>query len=321
MVQPHEARPLPGAEMPAISVVIPTYNRGHIIERAIQSALDQTLPPAEVIVVDDGSRDDTKERVSAYGGTVCYLHQSNAGSAVARHRGMVTARQGWVALLDSDDYWSSTHLERVAAAIRATAGQATFYFADTLQPPEKGGGSRWQALAFAPEGEFSLLKDGTSWVLRRPQPMMLQSSVFSRQAYLASGGFLPRLRYRDDTHLFLKLGLNRPICAVAGIGAYMTADDDPANRLSLTYDHQKVREGYQMQVWMFEDLLSSLPALPRPTRSELQGRLAEAHRGLARSAWRQRQWETTVRHLGRYALAHTQRRWAELTGPTKGESS
>jgi glycosyltransferase involved in cell wall biosynthesis len=284
MVQPHEACPLPGAGIPAISVVIPTYNRGHIIERAIQSALDQSLRPTEVIVVDDGSKDDTRERVAAFGDSVCYLHQANAGSAVARHRGLVAARHDWVALLDSDDYWSATHLERVAAAIRATAGQAAFYFADTLQPPEKGGGSRWQALAFAPEDEFSLINDGTPWVLMRPQPMMLQSSVFARAAYLASGGFLPQLRYRDDTHLFLKLGLNRPICAVAGIGAYMTADDDPANRLSLTYDHQKVCEGYQMQVWMFEDLLAHLPALPLHTRSELQRRLAEAHRGLARLA-------------------------------------
>jgi glycosyltransferase involved in cell wall biosynthesis len=308
MVPPSETGPLAGPALPAISVVIPTYNRGHIVRRAIQSALDQTLPPAEVIVVDDGSSDDTHKQVAAFAASVRYIHQPNAGSAVARHQGMLAARHEWVALLDSDDYWSPTHLERVAAAIEATAGQATFYFADTLQPPEKGGGSRWQALAFAVEGAFSLVGDGTEWVMLRPQPMMLQSSIFRRDAYLASGGFMPRLRYRDDTHLFLKMGLHRAICAVAGIGALMTADDDPANRLSLTYDQRKTRDGYWMQVWMFEDLLAHLRELHPATRSELQHRLADAHRGLARLAWRERRWDNLFQHILRFALIQSQRR-------------
>jgi len=269
-----------------ISAVIPTYNRGALAARAVASALRQTRRPAEIIVVDDGSRDDTRARLARFGAQVRYIYQDNAGSAAARNHGLRVAAHPWVALLDSDDAWTETHLENMARAICATAGAATIYFADTLEPPDKGGGLLWTKLGFAIDGPYCLAADGSDWVLMERQPIMLQSTVFSREAFWAAGGFLPALRYRDDTHLFLKLGLGRPVCAVAGCGVAMTSDDAPANRLTLTYDDQA--RGVRMQVIMNRDLLRSLPHLPPPTRRLLRRRLADAHRGLARAAWRSR---------------------------------
>ncbi len=283
-----------------ISAVIPTYNRAHLIGRAIESALAQRKRPFEIIVVDDGSQDDTRQRVAQYGECVTYLHQENAGSAVARHHGMQKAQSNWIALLDSDDIWVDTHLERMTEAISETGGAAHFYFADTLQPPEKGSGRRWEACNFAISDAYELKSDAAEWVLLSLQPMMLQSTVFNRQAYLNAGGFLPQLRYRDDTHLFLKLGMTGPVCAVSACGTHMTADDDPENRLTLTYN-QHLR-GAKMHAIMYEDLLATLTEINPSHRTEMKRRLAYAYLALARYAWQKRAFPTVIRRMGQCVM-------------------
>lgn len=282
-----------------ISVVIPTYNRGRLAVRAVESALAQTKRPFEIIIVDDGSTDDTRQLISAMGSDVTYCYQENQGSAAARNHGMRKAESEWIALLDSDDVWLESHLETMAKAIQATKGQANYYFADTIRPVEKGAGSRWQGVGFEIEAAFELKLEAAKWVLIQPQPMMLQSTVFKKRAYLQAGGFLTALRYRDDTHLFLKLGLAGPVCAVASVGTQMTSDDDPNNRLTLSYDNQL--KGAKMQVIMFTDLLQSMPHLPNGVQKELKRRLAFAHLSVARHTWRSGRYFTAVTQLAHCA--------------------
>jgi len=107
-----------------VTVVIPAYDRAHLLGRAIDSVLGQTLTPAAVIVVDDGSVDDTKAVVQAYGDEVRYVWQLNAGGAAARNHGVELAETEWVAFLDSDDLWLPNHLELLAEAVEGTAGAA-----------------------------------------------------------------------------------------------------------------------------------------------------------------------------------------------------
>lgn len=284
------------------TAVIPTYNRGKLAVRAIHSALAQTKQPLEILLVDDGSTDNTRELVNRFDAPVRYIHQTNGGSAVARNNGMRQAKCEWIALLDSDDIWHQDHLEKMAQAIQATNGAANFYFADTLRPPDKGGGNRWKWAGFAISTPISLNVAAADWVLNRPQPMMLQSAVFKKSAYLAGGGFLPSLRYREDTHLFLKLGLAGPACAVNNIGARMTSDDDPENRLTLI--HNNHIRAVQMQIIMFSDLLHTMANLPKPLIQELKSRLADAHLNTARHAWRTRHYLKMLLQLTRSALIH-----------------
>src|SRR4030095_4422896 len=105
--------------MESISVVIPTFNRAGVVKRALESALRQSLPPAQIIVIDDGSTDDTREVLGGYGDTIEYVRQENAGASVARNRGIALARHPWIAFLDSDDYWLPDHLARPAGRIGA----------------------------------------------------------------------------------------------------------------------------------------------------------------------------------------------------------
>ncbi len=94
-----------------ISVIIPTYNRSHLLARAIRSVLNQTLPPQEIIVVDDGSSDNTAEILDGQFPQCIYLQQSNLGVSAARNRGIEEATGDWLAFLDSDDEWLPGKLE------------------------------------------------------------------------------------------------------------------------------------------------------------------------------------------------------------------
>lgn len=101
-----------------VSVVIPSYQRGYVLGRAIASALEQTYRPQEVIIVDDGSSDDTREVVARFGDQVRYHFQANAGVSAARNAGMRLARGEYIAFLDSDDQWLPWKLDLQVAFLR-----------------------------------------------------------------------------------------------------------------------------------------------------------------------------------------------------------
>lgn len=104
-----------------VSVVVPTYNRAYCVTRAIDSALAQTHTRVEVLVVDDGSRDETEELIRsryAQEPRLRYLPQKNQGVSVARNTGFLAAQGDFIGLLDSDDYWHPWKLEAQLAAFR-----------------------------------------------------------------------------------------------------------------------------------------------------------------------------------------------------------
>ena len=103
-----------------ISVVIPTYNRAALLPRALESVRAQSLPPDEVIVVDDGSTDGSGELIAARYPECIYLRQENLGVSAARNLGIREARGEWIALLDSDDAWLPTKLAAQTDRIRRT---------------------------------------------------------------------------------------------------------------------------------------------------------------------------------------------------------
>lgn len=95
----------------SISVIIPTYNRARYLPEAVGSVLAQTRPPCEIIIVDDGSTDNTGELAKGFPKVVRYIRQQNSGPAAARNRGLREANGDWIAFLDSDDLWVSEKLE------------------------------------------------------------------------------------------------------------------------------------------------------------------------------------------------------------------
>ena len=109
---------MPPCERRAFTVIIPTYNYGGYVNRAIDSALRQSGElDSQVIVVDDGSTDDTPQVAAAYGDSIRYIRQLNQGVSVARNRGLAEARHEWVVFLDADDRLLPNALERFQASI------------------------------------------------------------------------------------------------------------------------------------------------------------------------------------------------------------
>jgi glycosyltransferase involved in cell wall biosynthesis len=104
---------------PEISVVIPAYNAGRFINRTIDSVLAQTYKNFELIVVDDGSTDNTAQLVKSYGSKVRYIYKSNAGDGPARSTGIKAAEGNWLAFLDHDDEWLPEKLESQMALLSA----------------------------------------------------------------------------------------------------------------------------------------------------------------------------------------------------------
>src|SRR5438093_5486172 len=100
------------SDQPLISVIIPSYNSAHFVLQAVQSALEQTYSPVEVIVVDDGSTDDTRERLVPQNGRIRYVYQSNGGPSKARNRGIKEAQGDLIAFLDADDRWLPEKLQK-----------------------------------------------------------------------------------------------------------------------------------------------------------------------------------------------------------------
>jgi glycosyltransferase involved in cell wall biosynthesis len=101
-------------QQPLFSVVIPTFNRAPLVGEAVRSVLAQTCQAFEVIVVDDGSTDDTLQALSTFGDRIRLLRQDNRGVSAARNAGARVATGCWIAVLDSDDLWLPQRLERIA---------------------------------------------------------------------------------------------------------------------------------------------------------------------------------------------------------------
>src|SRR5690242_3384038 len=132
------------ARAPLVSIVIPAYNCGDFIRDALDSVVGQDYPAVEVLVVDDGSTDDTCGIVTSYGSTVTLVRQSNAGAAVARNEGMRRARGEYVALLDADDVWLPGKLKAQVGHLQSHADIAMCCTRWSLLHPDAAGRYRFE---------------------------------------------------------------------------------------------------------------------------------------------------------------------------------
>jgi hypothetical protein len=273
------------AERSEISVVIPTYNRARMVGRAIESVIGQSMQPAQIIVVDDGSTDNTADVCKGYAEWILYKWQGNAGASAARNTGIRLARYPWVAFLDSDDYWAPSHLKRIAAAIRETGGEASFYFSDIQLPEPDRSGTLWEMAGFRPRTPWHLIRDASAWMLMKRQPTMLQSSVISRPALERVGGMDESKPICEDTHLFCQLGIGGVACAVSGVGCVQTPDD--ISRIRITVDSPLGSEkNLAVSCGLWREVLGWKDRLPPGFRRLVSYNLADSHFCLGKLMWR-----------------------------------
>jgi glycosyltransferase involved in cell wall biosynthesis len=195
-----------------VSVIIPTYNRADYVVDAIRSAKAQTYPLTQIIVVDDGSRDDTARRVAEIGG-VEYCYQENRGQGSARNRGLRLARGEYVASLDSDDLWDEDFLARSVECLESFG--LDFVFTNWAK---MGGGQtqisewlrdgKWRSYQRDRRGEWSLLTPAEVRKLFLALCPAPSSSLLVRRDSIVSG-WGEQMLIADDWYMILDMALSR----------------------------------------------------------------------------------------------------------------
>lgn len=175
------------------SVVIPTYNRAKLLLETLDSILSQTHSVSEIIIVDDGSTDDTQAQVDALNHPLIrYIKQVNTGQNIARHNGVLLANYPWVALCDSDDLWSPDHLARLADLIEYYPGTDFVFsnfseFGNSARYDNKfeSAPANWQAEPFyRAEGDYRLYDDELFYQLLNFTPIFPSALAFKKEHYI-----------------------------------------------------------------------------------------------------------------------------------------
>jgi len=209
---------------PKVSVVIPTYNRAQRVIHAIESVLVQTYRVDDIIVVDDGSTDDTRrmldrarEAKPCMGQVVRYFRQANQGPSVARNKGLEEAKGDWIAFLDSDDLWLSEKVAYQLRALQAFEHSAEACFTDI----QFTGSSDIRSTVFELRGErdkrlTGLVPDSVRLMLDRTRTpiVFVQTLVTKTNLARAVGGFDPELRWSEDADFLFRLACKTSFCFV-----------------------------------------------------------------------------------------------------------
>lgn len=199
--------------MPEVSVIIPTYNRSQIVKETIGSVLAQTLEDLEIIVVDDGSTDDTRNVIEAFTDRrVKYFYKTNGGPANARNYGLSKARGEYIGFLDSDDLWPKNYIEVMVSHLENNSEFGAAYSPITVVYPD----GRQIKSYKAPEGKsgwitLDLFKRGFIW----PSAAVFRESIWK-------DFYFDELlnKTSEDSDAFLRLSMRTPYLFVPDVEAF-----------------------------------------------------------------------------------------------------
>jgi glycosyltransferase involved in cell wall biosynthesis len=263
-----------------ISVIIPTYNYASYVREAIDSALEQSYPALEIIVVDDGSTDATAQVLSVYGDRIRVLRQKNQGVAAARNAGIAAARGDYLAFLDSDDIWKPRKLELQIARFDADpdlglvrCGAETFGEAGHTPEVWRKGKEGW----VAPD----ILRLDPELTVAAGSGLMLPKRVAEEV-----GGFDHRLRVSEDWDLCYRIATRYRVGYVAEVLLRY--------RLHGTGIHTDIPSLETSMLLALEKAFASPDPAVQSLRNHTYGRL---HRILAGCYFQARQPRRFVRHL------------------------
>jgi len=171
----------------SVSIIIPTYNRRNFLQKAVDSVFAQDYPFFELIIVDDGSEDNTSELLDNYDSKIVYIKQENKGPAAARNRGIEAAQHELIAFLDSDDRFAENKLER---QIRAMQEEPTYLISHTQEIWYRNG---------------SLLN-------QKKKHTKNNGDIFKQSLQLCAVGMSTVLMYREIFECYGLFDVNYPCC-------------------------------------------------------------------------------------------------------------
>lgn len=236
--------------MPIISVVIPSFNRGHCLKACIESVLNQTLRDIEVVVVDDASTDDTRDQIAALNDSrIRYIaHRTNRGGAAARNTGISHSEGEFVAFLDSDDYWDATKLEKQLMLLQEKGDQYGFVYSWFIRKNSAG---------------EELGRDSNSIEGYALNELLVKnhigtfSSVMVRRSVLeAVNGLDEKMKSCQDWDLFIRLSRVTRVCCVEEYLAHYIQNRHDRYRISS--NPRSIIQGHERLLEKIHDDLSGL---------------------------------------------------------------
>ena len=205
------------------SVVIPLYNKAPYVRKALQSVFDQTFRDFELIVVDDGSTDDSLTRAKeALDGSGIYhqlIHQDNAGVGTTRNNGVAASHGDFICFLDADDWWAPTFLERMNWLIREYPDAGIYgvnYYIISR-------GKQRVALHIPSTGYINYC----DCYRKLQMPLTSISVAIPQDVFRSMGGFKPHLKLGEDFDLWIRIALCRKVAYLDEPLAYYFQDSNP----------------------------------------------------------------------------------------------
>jgi glycosyltransferase involved in cell wall biosynthesis len=243
------------AAMPKVSVVIPAYNYARFLADALRSVLGQTYKDIEVIIVDDGSKDNTGEVAKAFSGDprVRYVYQDNSGVSAARNNGIRSSRGEYVAFLDADDYWLPGNLEAKVKILDSR--QEVALVCSDINIFDHATGRVLSRFWHNPGSDDAVDQDKASKAAAlclidkgcfiQPSAVLLRKSVLSE-----TGDFDVSLKTHEDWDLFVRIVrrfpvavIDKPLAMVRKHGNSLQSDSEAMSRDAVTVLYKALSEG------------------------------------------------------------------------------
>jgi glycosyltransferase involved in cell wall biosynthesis len=283
--------------MPAtVSIVLPTYNRAKFLPQAFASIRSQSFADWELIVVDDGSKDNTRELVEAFSATasqtVRYIYQENQGAYGARNTGVEDARGRYVAFFDSDDYWLPHHLQDCVTALDANADVDWVHGAGRIV--EFGTGKELTANSFYVDGQprpfmhlrarragaLRIIEDAAAAIecqIRHGLYCGLQKSVMRRRLFQTLR-FATAYRNEAEDQLFIirALAAGHRLGYLDNIHLIYYVHSDNSSGSSQSMALEKKVQLFEALTQGYEDLSAQVTLTPAQTRA-LKHRLSQEY--------------------------------------------
>lgn len=271
----------PEIALPRFSIIIPTYNNAKTLGDAIDSALSQMHPPAEVIVIDDGSTDETRSVVAQFDGRIQYFPQENSGPSAARNNGAQTASSEWLAFLDADDVYYPHRLKEHALWISREPD--IDFLLGNQDFKDLSNRILYRLIEDCPN-QNNFLKNESPEISLRPDDFgdLIANSFYEirtlsirRSRFLHLGGFPPDRRIGEDLHFFIRLCLESKKAGITrkSLAAYYIHEAS-ALRKDLMGSRKKFLD-------TLTSLASELASAPQPLQRGFSERLRLARLSLA----------------------------------------
>ena len=269
---------------PLISIVIPTYNRAQQTIAAVESVLAQTYPNFEIIVVDDGSTDDSGETIQRFiaqktNGScpVSFFSQPNQGASIARNTGIAKARGEYIAFLDSDDIWLPEKLEWQMQALEQFKDECGVCVTDARLVNKSGMDISSSFLTHGRHFEqtIGIDRDAVKSIARSFCGVWLSTLLARADLIKQIGGFSPDISFVEDRDLHFRLSL---ITSIAYVNKSLVKTDrtpSPPGSQVRPWDRAEVQ--FRQQQQMLEKWLRMGAALPQDVRRTIERSLRALH--------------------------------------------